>query len=143
MKKNTLLIVGVLGIGGVIAYEWWKKNQAAAAPTTNSGTGSDFLLPATQTTSPATGIPSTPNNSAASTNTIDPGVQSTVVAWANADGRTPVLHMAQAMVPLEYAGMYDIITNFWNKGVTVVTPSTQQQFWDDLRKKYDPTHTQW
>lgn len=143
MKKDTLILLGVLGIGGIVGYEMWKKKQAAAATDTSGGSASGYLLPPTLTTSPATNIPSTPNNAAASSNTIDPGVIATVKAWAGADGRTPVVAMANALIPSEYNGMYDIITNFWNKGVKVVTPSTQQIFWDSLRKKYDPTHSQW
>ncbi len=140
MKKNTLLIVGVLGIGGVVAYEWWKKNQGAASSSTATNqTGGDYLMPPTQSTLPATGTGTTQ----ASSTGINPTVLQAVQSWANADKRAPVLAMAAALNPTEYAGMYDIITNFWNAGVSVPYGSQQQQFWDALRKKYDPNHNVW
>lgn len=145
MKKNTLLIVGVLGIGGVVAYEYWKKKQNPAAPTSSSGSGnngSGYLVPPTQSSLPATNMPSSPNSPSASGGGIDPTVIHVVQGWASADGRTPVLAMAKAMIPAEYNGMYDVITNYWNKGVSAGgTPA--MTFWDNLRNKYDPQHAQW
>jgi hypothetical protein len=143
MKKNTVLIVGVLGIGSIVAYEWWKKKQAGTTTTTtttdSSGTGGNYLMPPTQSTMPATGTGTTQ----ASSTGISPTVLQAVQAWANADKRAPVLAMANALNPTEYNGMYDIITNFWNKGVKVEQGTAQQVFWDALRKKYDPNHNVW
>lgn len=132
--------MGVLGIGGVVAYEWWKKQQTVSPATTDtSSTGGDYLMPPTQSTLPATGTGVTQTSSTG----ISPAVIQTVQAWANADKRAPVLAMASALVPAEYAGMYDIITNYWNAGVSVQQGTTQQKFWDGLRNKYDPNHNVW
>lgn len=128
-KSSTLLWVGLAGIGALVAYEWWKNKNATTATTT--------------TTTSTTMIESSDASTADAPAGIDPTMYAAVQQWANADGRTPVLAMAAANNPTEYAGMYDLITNWWAKGISVPYGSQQQIFWDALRTKYDPTHQSW
>lgn len=142
-KNHTLLVVGLLGIGGIVAYEWWKNRTIApVAVLDTSGTPTTAVMPVnTTTTTVQSGSGQLSTIAPATTQAIDPAVVASVQAWANQDGRAPVLAMAAAMVPSEYQGMYTLINDYWNKGIA---PSQQYvDFWNNLRSKYDPTHTSW
>lgn len=139
-KNHTLLIVGLIGIGGIIAYEWWKGSSAATATTTTAMTTTGLptdgvIAPPSSAVTATAATPSIPANG------IDPTVWAVVQKWGTTDGRQPILAMLAAAVPSEYAGMYDIITNYWDKNVALT--QTQVDFWNNLRDKYDPTHQSW
>lgn len=72
---------------------------------------------------------------------ITQDMYNTVFTWAYGDGRAPVKAMANALIPSEYQGMYNIITTQWQTGARAT--SAQVKIWDDLRNKYDPSHQQW
>lgn len=142
-NDNTLLWIGVLGIGGYLLYR--HMNAQPAAMTTVVETSPGTIAPAVL--APGAGLPTAPINAiiqnpiaaaAAVTvpNGIDPNVYSVVMGWVQEDGRAPVLLFGAAAVPAEFAGMYDLITNYWNKNIK---PGTAQvNFWNALRAKYDP-----
>lgn len=159
-KNNTTLVVGVLIVGGFIAYEYWKGQQATATttslPTDTSGGGAAILPTSTTTAStPAESIITTTAPVPTITTPTGPvdlngnplpsgisqNVYNKVYSWAYSDGRAPVIAMAQALIPSEYNGMYDIITTQWTTGAAPTT--AQRAFWDNLRNKYDPQHKQW
>lgn len=157
-KHSGLLWLGLLGGGALL---WWylkKKNEGpglvpagqalpAAQPAGQAPNPSQQLpmanTPQIQVQPPqlqvmptaAPAAPSTPNG-------IDPTVYMTVSNWVIEDGnKPPKVAMQQAAVPAEFAGMYDLITNVWDKGLQ---PDPEQVFfWDNLRAKYDPTHQYW
>ena len=132
--KKTLLIVGVIGVGGIFFYEWWKKKQTAASSTTTASGGNSYI-------SPGNGLTTLPATNPSASSAISANVLATVQKWGEADGRAPIKAMLAAMVPVEYNGMYDIIINAWDAGKPPTT--AQQLFWDNLRTKYDPTHQVW
>lgn len=141
-ENKTWLWLGLLGVGGYILYRHMQSQQTAlvALP---AGTA---VAPAGQVdASPAAIITQTAAQPAAATvpNGIDPTVYATVLKWAQNDGRPPVLAFAAAAVPSEFNSLYQIMLNFWDTGTRVPNPSPQQQFWDDLRTKYDPQHIYW
>jgi hypothetical protein len=158
-KNHTGLIIGIAVIGGFVAYEWWKGQQAGGTTTTtnvqDTAGGGTTSLPvstvavantpvetisnAVQASIPPTGPVDINGNPLPSGITQE--VYNKVYSWAHSDGRAPVITMAQAMIPAEYNGMYDIITTQWTTGVAA-TPA-QVKFWNDLRDKYDPQHKQW
>ncbi len=148
-KKDTMLIVGVLLVGGFIAYEYWKGQQAATSNATDTGTGTAILPTTTNTPadSVVTPTPTTGTNTPVDLNGnplpagITQDMYNKVYSWAYADGRAPVIAMANALIPSEYQGMYDIITTQWATGAPATT--AQVNFWDNLRTKYDPKHKQW
>lgn len=153
-KNNTLLWVGGAGIAGLLVYEWWKGNQGTAAAVTNTAPGLNSIAPppGSLTTelpisvaNTGVGMPlqlTVPNLAAAGPpNGIDPTVYTVVQKWGTTDGRAPVMAMLAAAVPSEYAGMYDIIVNAWDAGVQIT--QTQDDFWNNLRAKYDPQHLSW
>jgi hypothetical protein len=158
---------GVLIIGAFGLWEWWKKNHPAgvmrpgaqtalpqgqlpeAVPLTTTAiqtvTSSlpSLNTPASMTTAnPAPNPSLAPAGGSVPLNGIDPVTWSTVQKWAQGDGRPPVLQFAMAAVPAEYAGMYDIISNYWDKGVNPI-PQPQVDFWNNLRDEYDPSHNYW
>lgn len=159
--NNAFLWLAVLGVGGYLLY----KNSTATTTTTNplttvpgetaGGTAEDvtpITTPITAIISPIQTVsPITASAGFAANNvTIDGGalpsgitqdMYNTVMTWAHADGRAPVIAMADAMIPAEYQGMYDIINNQWGKHATAT--AAQIKFWDNLRTKYDPTHKVW
>lgn len=141
-NDNTLLWLGVLGIGGYLLYR--HMNAQPAATTTVVETPA-AIAPATL--APGSGLPIAPVSVALQTVLpasstlavpvgIDPNVYSVVMGWVQEDGRAPVKLFAQAAIPAEFNGMYDLITNYWNKNIQ---PGTAQvNFWNALRGKYDP-----
>lgn len=152
MKLNYPLIIGV-ALGGYLLYDYFTNKTSSA---TSLPSGSPTSLPVV----PASASGDVPNNPAGSGpggtgpvvstsptampagNTIPSVVYQTIQKWANEDGRAPVKAMAAANQAAEYMGMYDLITNVWNKGLT---PQNQGQidFWDTLRNKYDPGDPVW
>ena len=142
-KKTPWLTYGLIAGGGILAWYWWQSSQpAAAAPATVPVTPAlpapaGQTLPSGQVLSPvpgqqlpvATTMPALPNG-------IPQNVYSVVQSWAQTDGRAPVLMMAAADVASEYAGMYDLITNYWDKNIA--PGPAQVSFWNALRAKYDP-----
>lgn len=153
-QNRTLLYIG-LALGGYLAYRWWENKQAAApgapAPVVppNASTlinptnipSSGVIAPRGNIQTPPALAPISTTILPTSTSSIDPQTISVVQKWANTDGRGPVLQMAAAMVPSEYAGMYDLIVNFWDAGVS--PDQAHVDFWNNLRTKYDPTHQIW
>lgn len=140
----TVLVVGGLGY---LVWRMHERNQAAAAaaqPTTmmTSDLPPTTGVPGTGIPIPSQGLPVAMVN-VSPPNGIPPPQYDAVQQWATEDGRAPVLQMAAAAVPSEYAGMYDIITNFWDKGVTRNLPPAQTLFWNNLRAKYDPGDAIW
>jgi hypothetical protein len=148
-SKTPWLTYALLAGGAYVAYRLY-QNYAAAAP----AAAAPGAVPNTTTVIPplpapggqtvadqvlapvpgqqlpvATAVPSNING-------IDPTVYSVVVDWAQNDGRAPVLRFATAAVPSEFAGMYNLITNFWDKNIAP-TPA-EVTFWNQLRAKYDP-----
>lgn len=148
-KNSPWLEVGLLGGLVALGYYMWQKNQATAAAASPTIPVSPNGLPAAQTpAAPGEAVVSVPSQtlpvatvSPGIPNGIDPTVYAAVQQWAQEDGRAPVLAMAAAAVPAEYAGMNDLITNYWDKnlkpGVAQVT------FWNNLRAKYDPGDAIW
>ena len=126
-KTNVLVWIGIAGIAGVAIYEYMKSKTAATA-TTSTSTGSD----ASQVAS-SVSVVSSGNGGSGSSTTAPSGITSdmytAVQNWAIADGRIPVLAMAAANIPSEYAGMYDLIENWWGKKA-IPEGSAQQIFWD-------------
>lgn len=165
-SKNNFLLYGLLAVGGYFAYDYWKKNEGASVTAT---TTTPLLGPATAGSPTESPIDTTPVNQTAvispvetiSTQTaaaipagnpvdingkplpagITQQVYNTVYGWAKSDGRIPVMQFAAALIPSEYNGLYDLITNDWNKSGMATPP--QVAFWDNLRKKYDPNHVSW
>lgn len=144
-SHNTLLWIGAAGIGGLLLYKWWQGKSAAAVAPEAANPVSTLSNP---TNIPQSGVIAVPTVQQAQPGQmlqlpsgIDPTMYSVVQKWADTDGRPPVLAMAAANVPAEYAGMYDIISNYWDASVPV--GATQQTFWDNLRTKYDPNHQYW
>ena len=150
-KQTPWLTYALLGGAAYLAYWMWQKGQAAqpatAQPTSFDPTNG--LPPATGVTTP--GIVTSPvpsqvlpvmSSTPATPNGIDPNVYSVVMSWAQTDGRAPVLAMAAAQIPSEYAGMYNLITNYWDKNVDPI-PQPEVDFWNNLRDKYDPQHLVW
>jgi hypothetical protein len=74
-------------------------------------------------------------------NSIPEPEYSTVYQWASGVGSPPVLAFRDAQVRSEYDGLYTLITQFWTPGVSP-TPDWVQ-FWNNLRAKYDPSHSYW
>lgn len=132
-----LLFIGLAGIGGLAYYEWKKKQTAAGTTTVTSSSGTNYISPSPGLTT----LPATSQGNTLNPSPISADVAGVVQKWGHTDGRPPVQTMLAAMVPTEYNGMYDIITNYWNKGVAV--GQTQQVFWNGLRNKYDPQHISW
>lgn len=145
--------VGLAG-GAVLLWMYLKKKNAASAtgptttlpamqPTTANASNPTQLLPVASTT-PVTTTAQVLDVTPAAPNGIDPTVYATVSNWVVEDGnKPPKVAMQQAAVPAEFNGMYDLIINWWDKGVPVPYGSPEQQFWDALRTKYDPTHIYW
>lgn len=151
MAENNNLLTYVLLAGvGYVGYRMYQKNKVAQAaamppamqltsdslPPTNPIPGGPATVPVPSQLLPVAAVPTSANG-------IDPTVYQTVQQWAQEDNRAPVLRMAAAGIPAEYAGMYDIITNFWDKGIKVMAGSPQETFWNNLRNKYDPAHVLW
>lgn len=148
-KKTPWLLYGLLLGGGYVAYRLYENYAtgtaapaAAAAPpagtaltvvpvSTSANGGAVDQVAAPVTISTASTVPAG----------ITSQMYSVVQSWAQTDGRAPVLRFASANVPAEYAGMYDIITNCWDKNVKPNT--TQTAFWNALRSKYDPGDAIW
>lgn len=123
-KKGNIWIY--VGIGGIIALILYERSKASQAATTTITTDSSSTTETSTQQAP---------------NGIEQTVYDTVQAWAKADGRAPVLAMAAANNPTEYNGMYNLIVNFWQKGIP--SNATETTFWDNLRSKYDPNHQSW
>jgi len=162
--NNTVFLLLAVGVGGYLLY----KNGAFGATTTTTtpvlppashdtaGGAADqtptsppitSIISPIQTVSPITataGLTQTANVTKDGS-PLPPGITqdmyNTVMTWAYADGRAPVKAMATALVPTEYAGMYDIIKNQWGKNAQAT--SAQETFWNNLRTKYDPQHKVW
>jgi hypothetical protein len=152
-KLSWLEILLISG-GGYVAWKWYQNKTAASGPpgSPSAVPGMTAVLPAIpapggqvyngQVLAPvpgqnlpvATVAPGVPAG-------IDPTVYSIVQSWAIDDNRAPVLRMAAAAIPAEYAGMYDIITNYWDKNIPVGI--SQTTFWNNLRGKYDPGDPIW
>jgi hypothetical protein len=146
----TYLLIAGGAYGGYVLYQKYKANTATAPPGALPNTTAAVPnLPAPggqivdgQVMSPvpsqqlpvSTLAPTTPNG-------IDPTVYSIVQSWAMTDNRAPVLRMAAAAVPSEYAGMYDLITNYWDKNIP--PGPAQVAFWNTLRSSYDPGDAIW
>ena len=145
MSKDNTLWLMLVAAGGIGAVYVWHKSHATTAPAGSSPfvpslpAAGGQTLPSGQVLAP---VPSQQLPVATVSNMspgmIDPNVWSVVQSWAQEDGRAPVLNMASAQVPSEYAGMYDIISNFWDKNVKIQPGSAQETFWNNLREKYDP-----
>lgn len=133
-KKSAFLWIGLAGIAAVAGYEIYKSKQTAATDT--GSTGPINTYPTTDTGSNNNYV----TQPAASTG-IDPAVYSIVQNWGLEDGRAGVQKFLAANIPAEYNGMYDIIFNYWDKGVPV--GDAQTTFWNNLRTKYDPQHLTW
>ncbi len=153
-KKTPWLTYALLAGGAYVGYVLYEKYKASATPATapgglpNTTTGipplpapggqvlSDQVLAPVpgQTLPVSTLVPLSPAG-------IDPNVYSIVQGWAMDDNRAPVLRMAAANVPSEYAGMYDLITNYWDKNIQ--PGEAQVIFWNALRAKYDPGDAIW
>jgi hypothetical protein len=137
-NNHTGLIVAAVIIGGII---YMKSRNAALLPVI------PVALPPSMPASMPVLVP-TPQAAAQSIvsnntgpNGIDPTVYATVLKWAQGVGKPPYLVFASAAVPGEYAGIYDLITNYWLKSIK---PGPQQDdFWNNLRAKYDPSHIYW
>jgi hypothetical protein len=148
-KKTPWLTYALLAGGAYASYVLYQKYKA-----TGGTPGAPGVVPNTSTVVPSlpapggqsvsdqvlspvpsqqlpvsTVVPNIPNG-------IDPAVYSVVQGWAMYDNRAPVLNMAAAGIPSEYAGMYDIITNYWDKNIA--PGAAQLTFWNALRQKYDP-----
>lgn len=146
-SKTPWLTYALIAGGAYVAYLLWQKNQASAATPAGAPPGTIPVVPilpapggqitADQVLAPVPDqqMPvATVQNIAP--NGIAANVWSTVQSWAQTDGRAPVLNMAAAAVPSEYAGMYDLITNYWD--AKVAPGPAQVTFWNNLRAKYDP-----
>jgi hypothetical protein len=147
--KTPWLTYGLIAAAGVGAWWLWNNSKQAATPSPAGIMPASPALPApggqvisdqvmapvpSQQLPVATTQPSLPNG-------IPANVYSVVQSWAQGDGRAPVLVMAAANVPSEYAGMFDIITNYWDQNIK---PGTAQlTFWNNLRGKYDPGDEIW
>jgi hypothetical protein len=153
--KTPWLTYALLGGAAYVAYILYNnyQTQQAAAAATPAGS-----VPGTTPVQPALPAPGGQviNNTVMSPvpsqqlpvatllptgNGITQSVYSVVNDWAQQDGRAPVLVFAAADIPSEYAGMYDIITNYWDKNIA--PGPTQTQFWNALRAKYDPGDAIW
>lgn len=144
-KQTPWLTYGLLAGLGYLAYTMWQKGKTAqpSAPQAVQFDATNGLPPTSGVMTPGLVVSPVPSqvlpvmtNSPAIPNGIDPTVYATVMKWAQTDGRGPVLAMAAAAVPSEYAGMNDLITNYWNARVS--PGKTQISFWNALRAKYDP-----
>lgn len=154
-NKTPWLTYALLGGAAYVAYKLYENylaGQAAPAGTSPILTSEQVqpqlpapngqVLPTGEVLAPvpgqqlpvATVLPSMPNG-------IPQQVYSVVQSWANDDRRAPVLAFAAANVPSEYAGMYDIITNYWD--LNIAPGPTQTAFWNALRAKYDPGDAIW
>lgn len=144
-SKKTWLTLGLVAAGGIGLWYWWNNNKVAAGPAGPPGTmpvipplpapGGQVINDQVMAPVPSQQLPvATVMNIAP--NGIPPQVYSIVQSWAQTDNRAPVLNMAAAAVPSEYAGMYDLITNYWDKNIA--PGPTQVNFWNNLRAKYDP-----
>lgn len=142
-SKHPWLTYLLIAGGAYVAYRLWEKNKAPAGPIPNTAAVIPNLpAPGGQTFAdqvlapvPDQQIPvATVQNIAP--NGIDPTVYQVVQKWAQTDNRAPVLRMAAAAIPSEYAGMYDLITNYWDQNKQPGT--VQVNFWNALRAKYDP-----
>lgn len=140
---------GLLLGGGYVAYRLYQNYAAGSAPAATIPTSTTLQTTALPTPTGSSGNAPVPSQqipvSTASSSNLPSGITSTmysvVQSWAQGDGRAPVLRMAAAMVPAEYAGMYDIITNAWDKNIK--PNATQTAFWNALRKEYDPSGSIW
>jgi hypothetical protein len=144
-KQTPWLMYGLLAGGAYVAYRLYQNYATAATPAATTTT-----VPATtSTTAPVTSAVLTPGLSPQLPGSVVPAaipgitaqVYSIVQDWATTDGRAPVLAMAAADVPSEYAGMYDLITNYWDQNIA--PGPTQVAFWNALRAKYDPGDAIW
>lgn len=141
-ENKSLLWVLLGGLGLYAAYRYMKNKGAAPAamqPALSPAGQVDVSPPSLLTATP----PQPAIQQSSAPNGIDPTVYATVYKWSEGDGRPPVLAFAQAAVPAEYNTLYEIMTDFWEKGIKVPYGSPQQQFWDSLRSKYDPNHQYW
>lgn len=134
MKKDTVVILGVLAIGGYLLY---RKSQAAALATSSPVVvppmvNAPMSLPTTLTTGQQTY-----NNTPPST-PVDPnGVPLAFTQWAetlDVANKAQFDKMLPSMTPGEIACMTDIIINDFN-GNHITTPA-QRSCWDSWRVKY-------
>ncbi len=141
-NASNLLAVGLLAGIGYLVYRTHQRNQAILVAATPGPTLSETGLPPStgfpggaavpsQTFPVATILPGVPNG-------IDPTVYARVQQFVMEDGRAPVIRFGAAAIPSEYAGLYDIAVNFWDKNIKVPSGSPQEKFWNQLRAKYDP-----
>lgn len=160
-KKTPWLTYVLLAGVGYVAYKLYESYATPAAATTTTASAATTTAP---TAGPLKVIPALPAPAGQTiadqvlapvpsqllpVATISPSlpsgitqaVYSVVQDWATTDGRAPVLAMAAAQVPSEYAGMYDLITNYWDKNIA--PGPTQVTFWNALRAKYDPGDAIW
>lgn len=154
-KKTPWLAYALIAGGGYVAYVLYGKYKASvAAPAAQPGAIPNSVqvvpplpAPGGQTVDGQVMAPVPSQMLPVSTIApgvmagIDPSVYSVVQSWAMDDNRAPVLRMAAADVPAEYAGMYDLITNYWDKNLS--PGQTQVDFWNNLRAKYDPGDAIW
>lgn len=151
-KKTPWLLYGLLLGGGYVAYRLYENYAAGTAAPAAAAPPAGTALTVVPVSTSANGgavdqvaAPITVSTATSSAPTVPTGITSqmysVVQGWAQSDGRAPVLRFAAANVPAEYAGMYDIITNCWDKNVKPNT--TQTAFWNALRSKYDPGDAIW
>jgi hypothetical protein len=143
-KKTPWLTYGLLAGGAYATYLLYQNYATAAAAPAATPTAPN-ALPAPGGSPGLAPVPNQQLPVSTAATTLPAGITSQVYSvvqdWAITDGRAPVLVMAAADIPSEYAGMYDLITNYWDTN-TAPGP-TQVAFWNALRAKYDPGDAIW
>lgn len=145
MKSSTtkLLIWGGIGAAGVAFWYFFFGPGATPATASPSSPLRTTALPG----SPSVGLPQGAVDVRTATgaqlnqtqNGPCPGISSTVYSavatWAQGDGRAGALQLLANCDPTEFANMYDIIVNDWDK--SGVASPTQTANWNAIVKKYN------
>lgn len=130
MKKQYVLIGGLIVVG-VLIYLWWKNKQSASTAATASQTGTG--TPAVTTTvNPVTGQ-TTASYTSAGGNPV-PTAITDYFKTLPPNNQAQAFKMLPQMTDSDIAQLSDIIMNVWGKGAS--PNAAQTGFWNAWRKKY-------
>ena len=151
-KKHSLLWIIGLGGAGYLIYDWWKNKQSTPPATTSTTQQMTDTQPTTTIQPPVSQLaPISQSAAVLQTQPVDlsgkplptgisQDMYNTVYEWAISTGKPPIKTMANALIPSEYQGMYNLIKNVWPSGSATAEGTA---FWNQLRTKYDPLHQWW
>lgn len=135
--KKLFIWGGIAAAGAAFWYFFFGPGASPASSAANSGA-------TTATGSPSVSMPldirtATGAQLNQAQNGPCPGISSTVYSavatWAQDDGRAGALQLLANCIPTEFANMYDIIVNDWDK--TGQATPTQTANWNAIVKKYN------